>query len=94
LSISIDEVRRIARLAKLSFSEDEEAQLQTDLDKILDYMSKLAEVDLDDAAGLPYDAPQKELRQDKVDVRAAKEKLLSSAPASKDGLFCVPKVIE
>ena len=47
MALSVDEVRYIAALARLRFSEEEERHLAGQMSDILDYMEKLGELDTD-----------------------------------------------
>ena len=48
MAISKDEVLHVARLARLELSDDEVARFQEQLSAIIDAVSKVAELDLDD----------------------------------------------
>lgn len=93
--ISVDQVRHVARLARLELSPDEEQSLQADLSAILSYVDKLNELDTTAVepttqvgeAGTP-------MREDEVTNRPAPEEMLANAPAREGHLFKVPKIIE
>ena len=81
--ISIDEVRKVARLARLALSEEETVRMQAQLDSILGYV---AEIDGLDVAGVeptfhavPRVAP---LRVDVVRPSLARAETLAAAPKS------------
>jgi aspartyl-tRNA(Asn)/glutamyl-tRNA(Gln) amidotransferase subunit C len=94
MQVTPAEVERIARLAKLSFSEDEKAQFAAEFNQMLAYVEKLDELDLEGVEPsthpLHSGAP---LREDTVRPSLLREKALANAPASHDGFFSVPKVI-
>ncbi|PSQ51729.1 MAG: Asp-tRNA(Asn)/Glu-tRNA(Gln) amidotransferase GatCAB subunit C, partial [Bacteroidetes bacterium QH_10_64_37] len=50
MSVSRDDVRHVAQLARLDFSAEEEAQMADELSRILDYVDKLDELD---TSGVP-----------------------------------------
>jgi len=93
--ITVDQVRHVARLARLELSPAEEQSLQADLSAILSYVDKLNELDTTAVeptaqvgeAGTP-------MREDEVTNRPAPEEMLANAPAREDHLFKVPKIIE
>lgn len=93
--ISLEQVRHVARLAKLEFGEDEEAHLQTDMSNILAYVDKLNELDTAQVAptaqvgeaGTP-------MREDEVLNQSAPEQMLANAPARQGQFFKVPRIIE
>ncbi|HKV54649.1 MAG TPA: Asp-tRNA(Asn)/Glu-tRNA(Gln) amidotransferase subunit GatC [Candidatus Binataceae bacterium] len=93
--ITIEQVRHVARLARLALSEAEEQSLQTDLSAILAYVDKLNELDTGEVeptaqvgeSGIP-------MREDVVTNHPAPAEMLSNAPARAGNLFRVPKIIE
>lgn len=95
MAISKDEVRHIATLARLRFSDEEEAQLAHEMSRILDYMDQLNELD---TTGVPPMAHVLDLhnvfRDDAVEERINREEALKNAPDADNEYFRVPKVIE
>jgi aspartyl-tRNA(Asn)/glutamyl-tRNA(Gln) amidotransferase subunit C len=97
MSLSLDEVRRIAVLARLELSPEEERVFQGQLSAILDYVRQLEELDVSGvepmthalAAGDP--AP---LREDEVQPSLAPDEALANAPAREGTCFKVPRIIE
>lgn len=93
--ITLEQVLHVAKLARLSLSDDEARQMQQQLDAILEYMAGLDELDVSDVPptlhSIPMDAP---LRPD-VPVRCSdRSETLAEAPASDAGGFAVPLVLE
>ena len=93
MALTIEEVRHIARLARLSLTADEEARYQVQLSAILDYAARLRAVDTSaippTASVLPLDAP---LRPDEARPSAAGVQILAQAPEVTDGMFRIPPV--
>ena len=93
MSLTIEEVRHIAQLARLSLTADEEARYQVQLSAILDYAARLRAVDTSaispTASVLPIDAP---LRPDEARPSAAGAQILARAPEATDGMFRIPPV--
>ena len=93
--ITLEQVRHVARLARLEFDAGEEARLQADMSSILEYVDKLNELDTRDVvptaqvgeAGTP-------MRDDVVFNCPAAEEMLANAPVRQGGFFKVPKIIE
>jgi aspartyl-tRNA(Asn)/glutamyl-tRNA(Gln) amidotransferase subunit C len=93
--IDLEQVRHVARLARLDLSADEERSLATDLSAILSYVDKLNQLDTQNIeptaqvteAGTP-------MRDDVVTNEPAPEAMLANAPARQGNLFVVPKIIE
>jgi len=94
MSVTIEEVENIARLAKLSFSDEEKIKFTEQFNQILQYMEKLNELDTEN---VPPTFHVLELynvfREDKVKPWLTQEEALHNAPKKKDGFFSVPKVI-
>ncbi|MBN1560616.1 Asp-tRNA(Asn)/Glu-tRNA(Gln) amidotransferase subunit GatC [candidate division KSB1 bacterium] len=94
MSVSIEQVEHIARLAKLSFTEDEKARLVLQLNQILNYMNKLNELDTSEVEPT-YNvlALKNVMRADEVKTWLTQDEAIANAPASSHGYFSVPKVI-
>jgi aspartyl-tRNA(Asn)/glutamyl-tRNA(Gln) amidotransferase subunit C len=95
MSLSRDDVTRVARLARLGLSDAEADRALTDLNAILDLVDAMATVDTTGVTpiGHPLEATQV-LRADQVTDIDARDALMANAPAKADGLFLVPRVVE
>lgn len=95
MAITIEEVRKIAYLARLKLSQEEERRYAQQLSAILDYAARLQEVDTSTipptATVLPLRAP---LRADEARPPTPRNKLLANAASKKDGMFQVPPVLD
>jgi aspartyl-tRNA(Asn)/glutamyl-tRNA(Gln) amidotransferase subunit C len=93
--ISREEVRRIAMLARLRFSDEEEDQLTKELGQILQHMAVLERLDTSGVRPTAHalDAVNA-LREDQVTNEPDTEVLLANAPARDASFFVVPKIIE
>lgn len=95
MAITVEEVRYIASLARLEFTEEEESVLARDMSAILDYMAKLNELDTADVATMSHVLDLTNvLRDDTVEIRITPEDALRSAPGADADFFRVPKVID
>jgi aspartyl-tRNA(Asn)/glutamyl-tRNA(Gln) amidotransferase subunit C len=93
--ITVAEVERVARLARLSPSPAQAETLARDLSQILTYVEHLAEADTSDvpaSAELTGEAPL--FREDRVVAGLARDEALRAAPSAHEGGFAVPKVLE
>jgi aspartyl-tRNA(Asn)/glutamyl-tRNA(Gln) amidotransferase subunit C len=89
------EVQRVALLARLRLAPEEEEPITAQLDKILQYMEKLNQ--LDTATVEPFTHAVEStnaFREDTVANRPDPEGLLANAPAREETFFKVPKIIE
>ncbi len=95
MSVSLDEVRYIARLARLQFTEAEEARMALQMSRILDYVEKLNELDTADVPPMSHVLDLTNVfREDVAAPRVTREQALRNAPDADDQYFRVPKVIE
>jgi aspartyl-tRNA(Asn)/glutamyl-tRNA(Gln) amidotransferase subunit C len=90
-----EEVEDIALLARLELQPDEAERLRGELGAILGYIDKLRACDTTGVEpmthAVPMDCP---LREDVVAPSLPADDALAAAPASADGFFQVPKIIE
>jgi aspartyl-tRNA(Asn)/glutamyl-tRNA(Gln) amidotransferase subunit C len=94
VKISQKEVESVAELARLQISEGEKEQLSHQLSCILTYMEELNQVDTEGVLTMASVVSQANvLREDEVRESVPQEKAVGNAPAAKDGLFQVPKII-
>ena len=94
MSVTIEEVEGIAKLAKLSFSEEEKEKFVEQFNQILAYVEKLNELDTQDVnpTNNVLDLVNV-MREDVVKTWLTQEEALANAPAKKSGYYSVPKVI-
>ena len=89
------DVRYVAGLARIALSDEEAAQLQTQLDDILAFVGQLKSLDVSGVA--PTDdvrAVQNSWREDEPVAGLEREAALANAPLARHGQFVVPKVVE
>jgi aspartyl-tRNA(Asn)/glutamyl-tRNA(Gln) amidotransferase subunit C len=92
--ITRDEIRHVARLARLELNEAEERQITEQLNAILGYMEKLNQLDTTDIAPMTHAIILHNVfREDGERVSLARDAALANAPASDGVSFIVPKVI-
>ncbi len=93
MRLTLDEVRHVAELAKLSLSEEEVAQYAEQLSDILEYAERLQEVDTSHVPPTPYPLPLTNvLREDESEDCLTNDEALANAPDSADGFFRVRAV--
>lgn len=95
MALSRDEVRHVAQLARLDFSEEEEARMAEEMSQILDYVDKLNELD---TSGVPPMSHVLDVtnvyREDDIEARIDQEQALEPAPELDGAYFRVPKVVD
>jgi aspartyl-tRNA(Asn)/glutamyl-tRNA(Gln) amidotransferase subunit C len=94
MALDIETVRRIARLARLRLTPEEE-RYASQLSAVLDYAARLQQVDTSGisptASVLGLQAP---LRPDATRASPSRDQILANAPQPEDGMFRVPRVLE
>ena len=91
--ISEDDVRHVARLARLYLEPDEAGRMTSELAKILDHIAKIGELDLSDVAPTAHVlAVTDVVRPDKPRPGLSRDDALRNAPAVTDDCFRVPRM--
>lgn len=99
MSLTPDDVRRLARLARIAIDERDSAAVLERLNDVLGLIDEMRAVDTRGVepmshAGDPHLPQGQRLRPDEVRETDQRESYQSVAPAVEDGLYLVPKVIE
>jgi aspartyl-tRNA(Asn)/glutamyl-tRNA(Gln) amidotransferase subunit C len=95
MSITREDVRHVATLARLEFSDEAEARFEQQLGDILAYIDQLREVDVEGVE--PYisaAAGGNVFREDAVGPSLARDDALANAPERDENGFVVPKVVD
>lgn len=93
--INLEGVRHIALLARLELTADEEQRMLGDLEEMLDYVDKLNQLDTDAVEPTAQVGDiGAAVRDDVVTNRADPDSILANAPAAREQMFMVPKIIE
>ncbi len=93
--ISDETMEYVAILAKLELSEEERRQAKQDMEKMLDYIDQLNELDTSGVEPMSHVLPvQNVFREDVVTNGDERDKILKNAPEEKNGAFVVPKTVE
>jgi aspartyl-tRNA(Asn)/glutamyl-tRNA(Gln) amidotransferase subunit C len=93
--LSLDEIRRIADLARLELSEGQVAAMQQELNGILALVDQMRAVDTSGVE--PMSHPQAAMQRQRVDLVTEgdqRELFQAIAPQVEDGLYLVPKVVD
>ncbi len=95
MSVSKEEVKKIATLARLKFSEDEIENFTGQMNDILGYVEKLNELDTSDVEPLSHPLEMEGfMREDKRRESVKTHDALKNAPSADDEHFKVPRVIK
>ena len=95
MSVSKDDIAKVAILARIEINADQVPEITKGINEILSLVDKMQQANTEGVQPLanPHDAKQR-LREDEVTAINERDKLLANAPESDSGLFLVPKVIE
>ena len=94
-SITLDEVRHLAVLARIDLDDAQLTRLSTQLDQILHAVARVAEVASDDVPPTSHPLPLSNVfRADVVQPSLTVEQALSAAPAVEESRFRVPRILD
>lgn len=95
MSITENEARKVAKLARIAVEDEALPALARELSGILDFMEQLKEVDVDGVEPMTGVIPMRlKRREDVVTTGEMPDRILSNAPDAREGFFAVPKVVE
>lgn len=95
MSVDVETVARIARLARLRIEPEKMEPLARELDGILHWIEQLQDVDTEGVAPMTSVVEMTlPLREDAVTDGGIAEDVLANAPEAAHGFFLVPKVVE
>ena len=93
--IDIKTVDEIAHLARLEFSDEAKQGIITDMNRMLDFVEKLNELNTDNIEPLIYMTQEKNvLREDIPQITLTQKEALKNAPQKDTDYFKAPKVID
>jgi aspartyl-tRNA(Asn)/glutamyl-tRNA(Gln) amidotransferase subunit C len=93
--ISRDDVKKLARLARIEVSDRDVDRMQHEIGRVFELIGQMLRVDTTNVAPMTHAlALSQRLRDDEVIERDQREELQAIAPAVEDGLYLVPKVLE
>lgn len=88
-------VEKLAHLARLEFSENEKEEMLSDLNKMMAFVDKINELDLEGVEPLIYLTDEENvMRKDEVKGQVSKDEALKNAPDKDTDYFRVPKVLK
>ncbi len=95
MSIDKATAARVAHLARIRVKEEELEGLASELSAILGWVEQLQEVDVEGVEPMTSVTPMAlRRREDAVTDGGIRERVLANAPATREGFFAVPKVVE
>lgn len=95
MSVTNQDVKKVARLARIALPEDQVEPMTDELNNILNWIEQLGEVDVEGVDPMTSVVETSlPMREDVVTDGGIQDKVLANAPKSEDGFFVVPKVVE
>jgi aspartyl-tRNA(Asn)/glutamyl-tRNA(Gln) amidotransferase subunit C len=94
MPVTLKDVENVAKLARLRFKEEEKKKFTEQINRILEYIDKLNELDTSKIEPLSHTIEISNVfREDEVTPSFPNEEILKNAPQKKGNYFVVPKVI-
>ena len=95
MSVDLQTVKRVARLARIAVSEEDAERMTGELNAILGFVEQLNEVDVSGVEPMTSVTPMEmKKRPDVVNDGGIADEVVKNAPATEDHFFLVPKVVE
>ena len=95
MSVTKDDVRKVARLSRIAVPEDKLETLAGELSGIMGWIEQLNEVDIEGVAPMTsVVASSLPMREDVVTDGNISDQVLANAPKTEEGFFVVPKAVE
>ena len=95
MSVDLQTVKRVARLARIAVSEEDAERMTGELNAILGFVEQLNEVDFSGVEPMTSVTPMEmKKRQDVVTDGGKAADIVANAPATEENFFLVPKVVE
>ena len=95
MEIDTETVKKIARLSRIKITDIESADIQTDLNRIVEFVKKLGEVDVNGIGEFNFGKTYLEdMRLDSVAVNDSTDDILKNTKNKNQDFFTVPKIVE
>ncbi|TNE71031.1 MAG: Asp-tRNA(Asn)/Glu-tRNA(Gln) amidotransferase subunit GatC [Bacteroidetes bacterium] len=95
MKITDEIVDHIAHLARLEFEGEKKVAIRQDMERIINFMEKLQEVDTENVEPLIFMSEEvNRLREDKLQPMVSQEEALRNAPKKDSDYFRIPKVLD
>ena len=95
MEIDTDKVLKIARLSRIKINESESADIQKDLNRIVEFVKKLGEIDIDGIDEFNFGKTNiEDMRKDSVTIYDNTDDILKNTKNKNQDFFTVPKIVE
>lgn len=95
MEIDTETVVKIARLSRIKINEGESADIQKDLNRIVEFVKKLGEIDIDGVDEFNFGKTNiEDMRKDSVTIYDNTDDILKNTKNKNQDFFTVPKIVE
>ena len=95
MDIDTETVLKIARLSRIKINEGESADIQKDLNRIVEFVNKLGEIDIDGIDEFNFGKTNiEDMRKDSVTIFDNTDDILKNTKNKNQDFFTVPKIVE
>ena len=95
MEIDTETVLKIARLSRIKINEGESADIQKDLNRIVEFVKKLGEIDIDGIDEFNFGKTNiADMRKDSVTIYDNTDDILKNTKSKNQDFFTVPKIVE
>ena len=95
MDIDTETVLKIARLSRIKINESESADIQKDLNRIVEFVKKLGEIDIDRIDEFNFGKTNiEDMRKDSVTIYDNTDNILKNTKNKNQDFFTVPKIVE
>ena len=95
MEIDTETVVKIARLSRIRINEGESADIQKDLNRIVEFVKKLGEIDIDGIKEFNFGKTNiEDMRKDSVTIYDNTDDILKNTKNKNQDFFTVPKIVE
>ena len=95
MEIDTETVLKIARLSRIKINEGESADIQKDLNRIVEFVKKLGEIDIDGIDEFNFGKTNiEDMRKDSVTIYDNTDDILKNTKSKNQDFFTVPKIVE
>ena len=95
MEIDTETVLKIARLSRIKITDSESADIQKDLNRIVEFVKKLSEIDVDGIGEFNFGKTYlKDMRQDSLTNNDNTDNVLKNTKSKNQDFFTVPRIVE
>ena len=95
MEIDTETVLKISRLSRIKITDSESANIQRDLNRIVEFVKKLSEIDVDGIGEFNFgETYLKDMRKDSVTINNNNKDILKNTKSKNQDFFTVPKIVE